>query len=409
MRSALAGLTGRGVVVGVVGLLTLVAGWTAGQQDLMRIGVLLLTLLVLALALVARSRQRLSAHRRVDPMRVQTGQTAQVVLTLRNDSRLPTGTVLVADSCDPVLGPGIRFVLDRVEPGGVRSVRYPVTPPRRGRHLIGPLQVHLTDPFGLCRVTRQLPTLDILVATPVIEPLPTAPLGGEWAGSGDSRTRAIASSGEEDVTPRGYRTGDDLRRVHWKATARTGELMVRREEQPWESRAVLLLDTRFGAHSGSGSAATFEKAVSVAASLAVHLTAAGFTVDLVSTSDAAADLAAAGESDRVAAMLEALAVIAPDRSARFATAGAAAARLAGDGVVVAILGHLDLAAAEELTRLRHGRDAAIAVLIDPSGTHDDRVGIALAEAGWRLVPVALGDALAVVWPLAARTSLAARR
>jgi uncharacterized protein (DUF58 family) len=185
--------------------------------------------------------------------------------------------------------------------------------------------------------------------------------------------------------------------------------MVRREEQPWESRAVLLLDTRFSAHTGSGTAATFEKAVSVAASLAVHLTAAGFTVDLVSTSDAGADLVAAGESDRVAAMLEALAVIAPDRSARFATAGAAAARLAGDGVVVAILGHLDLPAAEELTRLRHGRDAAIAVLVDPAGTRDDRVGIALAEAGWRLVPVALGDALALVWPLASRTSLAGRR
>ncbi len=51
---------------------------------------------------------------------------------------------------------------------------------------------------------------------------------------------------------REYRLGDDLRRVHWASTARTGDLMVRREEQPWQSRATVLLDTRRMAHAGIG-------------------------------------------------------------------------------------------------------------------------------------------------------------
>jgi uncharacterized protein (DUF58 family) len=82
----------------------------------------------------------------------------------------------------------------------------------------------------------------------------------------------------EDVTTREYRRGDDLRRVHWRSTARTGELMVRREEQPWQSRATVVLDSRRTAHRGTGAASSLEWLVAAAASVAVHLTHAGFAV-----------------------------------------------------------------------------------------------------------------------------------
>ena len=80
---------------------------------------------------------------------------------------------------------------------------------------------------------------------------------------------------------REYRRGDDLRRVHWRSSARVGELMVRREEQPWQSRATVFLDNRAGAHRGQGIASSLEAAVSAAASIAVHLSQRGFTVRLV--------------------------------------------------------------------------------------------------------------------------------
>ena len=69
-------------------------------------------------------------------------------------------------------------------------------------------------------------------------------LAGEATGYGDGRQRSLALAGEDDVIPRGYRHGDDLRRVHWRSTARYGELMVRREEQPQRARCTVLLDTR---------------------------------------------------------------------------------------------------------------------------------------------------------------------
>ena len=61
---------------------------------------------------------------------------------------------------------------------------------------------------------------------------------------------------------REYRRGDDLRRVHWRSSAHAGELMVRREEQPWQSRATLFVDNRKVAHRGTGAASSLEHAVS---------------------------------------------------------------------------------------------------------------------------------------------------
>ncbi len=96
--------------------------------------------------------------------------------------------------------------------------------------------------------------------------------GGTWGGAGDSLARAAAVSGEDDIATREYRDGDDLRRVHWRSTAKRGELMVRREEQPRQMRATVLLDARARGHRGDGPASSFEWAVSAAASVAVHFT-----------------------------------------------------------------------------------------------------------------------------------------
>ena len=66
-----------------------------------------------------------------------------------------------------------------------------------------------------------------------------------------ARGRSPAGS-TADVIVREYRLGDDLRRVHWRSSARAGELMVRREEQPWQSRCTLMVDNRASAHRGQG-------------------------------------------------------------------------------------------------------------------------------------------------------------
>ncbi len=415
MRLGLHGLTTRGRSFVAAGGAAVVCAVLFGQRDLLRVGVLVLVLPLLCAVVVARTRFRLSSSRRLEPARLAVGSDAKVVLRLENVSRLPTGVLLAEDRIPYLLGTRPRFVLERVEPRGTREVEYPVHCEVRGRYPIGPLSIRLTDPFGMCELERAFASRDVLVVTPVVQPLPWVALGGEWAGSGESRSRSLAAAGEDDVATREYRQGDDLRRVHWRSTARHGELMVRREEQPWESRAVLLLDTRAGAHRGDGPTSSFEAAVSVAASVGVHLGRGGFSVDLVT--DTGARLGGAGGDDPGGSqddqLLDALAVLEPSYGSSLRPA-ARTLRHAGDGLTVAVLAALTPEEAEDLVRVRHGAGAAVAVLLDvdtwrsPSDVAAraqqpvdlDGPTAVLRGAGWRVVPLRTGEPLAQVWPFA---------
>ena len=299
----------------------------------------------------------------------------------------------------------------------MREVAYPIRSDLRGRFGIGPLAIRLTDPFGMCELVRSFTSTDTFVVTPVTERLPPVSLGGEWTGSGDSRSRSIAAAGDDDVITREYRRGDDLRRVHWRSTARYGELMVRREEQPWESRAVVLLDTRALAHRADGPGSSLEVAVSVAASVGVHLGHAGFTVELVT--DSGERIGSAVGDDLTGTheelLLDALAVVEASANRSLRTAGPVL-RAAGDGLTVAVLGALSVEEAADLVRMRHGTGGAAAIVLDVASWRSpvardraapiDAAGpiAVLRAAGWRVVPLAAGELLSSVWPLIAHGS-----
>ena len=412
MRQALRGLTTRGRSFLGAGAAAALCAMAFGQRDLLRAAILVLALPLISALVVSRTRYRLASSRRMEPSRCPAGQEARVVLRLENVSRLPTGLLLLEDRIPYVLGARPRFVLDRVEPQGVREVAYAVRSDLRGRFSIGPLTIRLTDPFGMCEMVRSFTSTDTFVVTPVIERLPALALGGEWTGSGDSRARSIAAAGDDDVITREYRRGDDLRRVHWRSTARYGELMVRREEQPWESKAVVLLDARTVAHRGDGPGSSFEVAVSVAASIGAHLGHAGFSVELIT--DSGTRIGSAVGDDLTGTheelLLDALAVVeaSPNRTLR--TAGPML-RSAGDGLTVAVVGALSVEEASDLVRMRHGTGGAAAIVLDvdswrSSAARDrtpalDSAGpiAVLRAAGWRVVPLSAGQPLGVVWPL----------
>jgi uncharacterized protein (DUF58 family) len=336
------------------------------------------------------------------------------VLRLQNLSRLPTGTMLLEDRLPYALGTRPRLVLERLAAHQASSVAYSVRADVRGRYEVGPLVVRLTDPFGLCELSRSFAAVDQLTVIPQVADLPTIRLAGEYAGTGDSRARSVAVHGEDDAATREYRNGDDLRRVHWRSTARVGELMVRREEQPWESRATVILDTRAVAHRGEGPTASFEWTVSAAASIAVHLRHAGYKLRLVT--DAGIDVAA-NEVDGEGAVLDHLAEVELSQRGNIGHLVDQVRRRSDGGLTIGLFGLLSPAEADLLAALRTNATTCVALFVDtttwlnlPAAARDEAArrheaaALGMLRAGWRVVPVSHGSRLPALWPQAARGS-----
>ncbi|WP_405004256.1 DUF58 domain-containing protein [Kitasatospora purpeofusca] len=418
LRAGLRGLTTRGRSFLAAGLTAVVCSYLLGQDALLRVGVLLAALPLAAALLLANTRYRVASGRRLSPHRSVAGQEARVHLRVDNVSRVPTGLLLLEDKVPYVLGPRPRFVLDRVEPRGHREVSYRVRSDLRGRYPLGPLQLRLSDPFGMCELNRSFAASDVLTVVPQVLPLPFVRLTGEWAGQGESHTRSLALAGDDDVILREYRAGDDLRRVHWKSTARYGELMVRREEQPRRARATVLLDTRETGHRGSGPASSFEWAVACAASVCVHLLERGYQTRLLTDTGHTVP-GVQGDSGHTAAdtsgvILDALAVVDLSDGAGLSRAEEPL-RAGGEGLLVAVLGELDEEQTARLARLRGRTGGAVVLLLD-TGTwaglrllspdtggeeFRDRAR-RLREAGWTVLTVRAGDSLPDLWRAADR-------
>jgi uncharacterized protein (DUF58 family) len=286
-------------------------------------------------------------------------------------------------------------VLDGIGGGGYREFRYQVRPDARGKYVIGPLRVRVADSFGLVEINRAFASTSALTVTPRIIALSRPSLAGTWLGGDDGR-RSIAASGDDDVAPRAYAEGDPLRRVHWRSTARYGELMVRREEQHYRNTASLFLDTRRLAHGTSG---LFELAVSAAASVGVHLAGGGVNAQLVTD---AGLIPCQGPFED--ALLDTLAMIRQSREAGL-HAGVSALR-AGGGQVIAVLGHLTAEQATELAAARRGTAPAMALVLGPSlaagvpasADREHAAAVAtLTTAGWRAVLVSAQTPLAAAW------------
>lgn len=414
MREAMRGLTTRGRSFLAAAAAAGISAIILGERDLLRVAVLLAALPLLAAAYVGRSRYKLACTRSLEPGRAPVGSSARVILRLQNLSRLPTGTLLLEDRLPYALGSRPRVVLERLGAHQASSVAYTVRADVRGRYPVGPLVIRLTDPFGLCELNRSFPSVDRLTVIPQVVALPTVRLAGEYAGTGDSRARSVAVHGEDDAATREYRRGDDLRRVHWRSTARTGELMVRREEQPWESRATVVLDTRNFAHQGEGPTSSFEWAVSAAASISVHLRQAGYKIRLVTGTGVDVDATEAGGEGLI---LDTLADVRPDRQSDISVLVEQVRRRSDGGLVIGLFGTLTAPEAEVLSGLRGNGATCVGFVIDSStwvnlapgereeGDRAQQAAIlALVRNGWRSVPVAHGETLPALWPAAARGS-----
>lgn len=405
-------LTRRGLWMLTLGVVSILAAYVIGRTELVYLGSLLVLLPVGALVFLRARPVRLGVDRRFTPAVLSAGHIATVSVEVHNLSRSSSADVAWRDVWPwystqapsgrlPSLLPGGRLFAHRGH-----GLRYQVTPPRRGVFEIGPLRVTAEDPFGLAlRESEVGATHTVLVVPDVVPLLDTVHVIAADDGSGRTLQRQTAS-GVDDLMAREYRIGDALRRVHWRASAHRGDLMVRQEEQRSHAEARILLDTRRAGHRDASvdfepESDSLEWAVRFTASLGVHLNRRGFAVHIVETcprqiasldqaQEFLASLAEVRLSDEPIAD-EAL-LFSPGASRSF-------------GSMFAVLADAEDEVVERLVRAAPAFDTAVAFLVSRRNTS---LASPLRAAGWVCVAVSPRDSLDDVWLGAARALQAHR-
>ena len=403
-RSRSLRLTVRGWATLVVGVVCFVLAYTLGRRELLVVASLALLLSLGGLLMTRVRRPKLDVIRLFSPPVVSAGSTAQVTLRVYNAGSVTTPTLRWNDAI-PWRERQQANELDPIRIGSAKArtavLGYELHPHRRGLFPIGPLVVEYSDPFGMARTVSACGDVDRLTVVPAIAQLP---VGGPILIDGDGAAQLVqrrAVGNDDDLTTREYRSGDALRRVHWRASARHGELMVRQEEHRSHPDARIIIDTQLAGYPDAvpdsenwppaPHSDAFEWAVRMLASLAVHLDESGFRVGVVES--ATAQVEQIGErwegGQRVEAFLTSLAAVRLlDRHHDLPTATTDAV-----GPTFAILAQPDAEVVDWVLRQRRPGQSGAAFAIGMEMEARER----FADAGWLCVDADPHDDVVDVW------------
>jgi len=320
---------------------------TAGISNLEQTTSLAAFLLLLTILMVARLQTLFFrvgfAIERHAPRFVTAGEAFSLRVRLQNTTdRLQRGLEYIESVRDPPvtvsefaarLRPGrgnrsfrIEAPLPPIRPARVRPVAVPVLPPRgkvevrvdilayrRGPLVLTGGWLARTDPFGLVRALRHAAAPQTVLVLPRRYPLPPLSLPGQtqYQRGGVSLAAGVGES-EEFVALREYRRGDSLRRVHWRSSARRGQLIVRESQDEYFVRHALVLDTFCEASQD----ALFEEAVAVAASFACTVPDQDSLLDLLFVGPTTVCVTSGRGVGHAQQMLEVLAAVKPCRESR---------------------------------------------------------------------------------------------
>jgi len=232
------------------------------------------TVLVIVAALSVIRPPGANLERTIEPTQVTRGETANVTLGRRNRSPVPAAPLEAIDRIGHLT---VEVRIPLAPPGSGSDASYRFVTTRRGQLQIGPARLLRRDPWGLFQRTREVGGVGELLVYPRVLPM-AAPEIVTRLGR-DASAADVAAGSDRFHTLREYVPGDELRKVHWPSSARTGTMMVKQMVDAPQPRLMLYLDCDTSAYPRPED---FEEAVDIAASLAQAIVATG--VDLIACS-----------------------------------------------------------------------------------------------------------------------------
>jgi uncharacterized repeat protein (TIGR01451 family) len=260
-------------------------------------GYVLLGVYLLSRYLARRWADDLSADRTCDATPREIGESVEVVVTLRNTGTLPILWVLVEDLLPEgmlrrptrLAVKGKRLQLANLRPRQTKAIKYRVTFEMRGYYPIGPTVLETGDVFGLHRRHRVIGEPVYVMVYPKVLPLPKYDFASERPIGEVRLQNRLFEDPTRTAGVRPYQLGDPLSRVHWRATARTGQLHSRVFEPTSLAGATILVDFHAAGYHARGEPHRSDLAVTAAASIAYAVSVLNQQLGLASNGRDAAD------------------------------------------------------------------------------------------------------------------------
>ncbi|UNK71695.1 DUF58 domain-containing protein [Microbacterium sp. H1-D42] len=377
-------LTARGWGCLLVGILLAVAANVVGARPLLYLGVLLILLPLVSMLVAYLPRRRGDVSRVISTDLLAVGETSRV--SMRFDlyaPGIPYGT------WRDTLPDAVRGDASGDYPAESALLRYDLEGVRRGISTLGPLVLRTVDPFGLAQREQEFGDTRTITVVPQVLTLPPLPSKVGAAGGAAQTRSSRLGQGTDNLIPRPYTSGDSRRRIHWRATAHRGDLMVRQEEEESSPDAVVVLDRSAARWDRPGEApdAAFEAAVTLCASAALRFVQDGYSVDVVDSAGGLLGALRGHEDDRDGLMV-ALATVTPRGEPRDIRA------VVGSnppGPLVVITGRMDEADATRLSTA-----GAAAPMLFAAGAEDGALEAAAAH-GWNTAALDPAGDLVAAW------------
>ena len=293
------------------------------------------------------------------------GERLQVTYTLRNTSRVPKFWLEVNNPTNLPGGmPGRALWLSGTSERSWR-VRAPLV--RRGHFRIEPLQIRTGDPFGFFEASASVGQGVTVVVYPRLEPIPLWKLpSANLEGSHSSPERTLQTT-PLATTVRPWAPGDSFNRIHWKTTARTGEIQVKEFDLEQTADAWIVLDLERSAHAGRGDESTIEAAVRVAAAIADKAISENRAVGMTASGHRIVTLPADRGGRQHLKLMQLLAAVEPDGTAPLVEVlVGSVARLHRGMTAVVITPSLDPSWVRPLATLRSRGVGSVAITLDPA-------------------------------------------
>ena len=231
-----------------VGVAVALLGIAVGSAPIVFIGGAILLIRIVAERWPRRVLDSLVFERSVSPRKTVVGDDVELRLSIWNRSRLPIAWAEATDRLSEKLAikpsTTIPAIAGPLRPFERVTRRLHVTPTRRGVHEIGPVTLGVAEHFG-----TQLPRFDSPAepTTVIAKPLMAPVVGSSPTSAPLAQVRAKRSLYTDPTLFAGVRpfqTGDPLRSIHWRASAREGLLQTKRFEPALSRQQLIVMDVQ---------------------------------------------------------------------------------------------------------------------------------------------------------------------